>query len=209
MFLYASGFVDAQKYSFDQWTDAFASSRQADGSYLINKEQWLEKKKFHYRGKIDVPFDPMIIEERDHTEEEVTRLLADKILPGTIFDKSYLPTAINNLKAQGKLVNGKLSVDLATKKYLLSLMNQYPSPLRVLQVTVHKLKQARKGDRQMTQDEQQQSAFIAGASAQQIAASRLSDMMKSTQGDVKSQSSSQGGISLKDLQKKKSSPKKI
>lgn len=208
MFLYATGFVDAQKFSFEQWLNAFASSRQANASYLITKEQWLEKKKFHYTGPVHPPFDPMGIEEKDYSEQEVTKILTQDLIPATTFDKSYVPQVINNLKAQGRFIGGKFKIDSNVKKYLTEVIKQYPSPLRVLQVTVHRLIKAKKGDVQSAKEELQRSSFIAGASAQQIASNRLSTMV----GAAKAASTpmSQGeGISLKDLQKKRKTTQKI
>ncbi|QQR80567.1 MAG: hypothetical protein IPJ69_14980 [Deltaproteobacteria bacterium] len=208
MFLYATGFVDTQKYSFEQWLNAFTSSRQSNGSYLVSKEQWLEKKKYHYSGPVNPPFDPMTIEEKEYTEQEITKLLTQDLIPATSFDKSYVPQVINNLKAQGRLINGKFKIDQNVKKYLTEVIKQYPSPLRVLQVTVHKLLKAKKGDVASAKEELQKSSFFAGASAQQIASSRLSNMV----GNAKTTApipEEGAGISLKDLRKKRLSTQKI
>ncbi len=209
MFLYATGFVDTQKYSFEQWLNAFATSRQSDGSYLLTQAQWLEKKKFHYTGPIHPPFDPMSLEEREYTEQEITKLLTQDLIPATSFDKSYVPQVINNLKAQGRFVNGRFKIDTNVKKYLTEVIKQYPSPLRVLQVTVHKLLKAKKGDVASAKEELQKSNFYAGASAQQIASSRLSSMVGATKSASSSDSPEGTGISLKDLQKKRKSTQKI
>src|SRR5262245_56516548 len=94
-FLYASGFVDAKKYGFQNWMDAFKPSRQADGSYVISREQWMEKKKYHYEGPINPPWDPMSLEEREYTEKEIQEIIAKKIIPCTLFDPSYGQTYLN------------------------------------------------------------------------------------------------------------------
>ncbi len=212
MFLYMSGFVDARKYSFTQWVEAFKPSRRQNGHYWLTKEQWLDKKKFHYTGPVNAPFDPMTMEEKDYTEQEVLKLLKDKILPGTMFSPAYAPTVINNLKAQGRLINGKFRVDRELKKYLLGVMNQYPSPMRILEVGVDKMRKAKKGDAKFAQEQVQKSAFTAGSTAQQIAAARLSSIMGSGRSEPSTTpkpGKEEGGISLKDLQKRRVTPGKI
>ncbi len=209
MYIYMSGFVDARKYSFKQWLDSFASSRQPNGHYRVTYEQWMEKKKYHYAGPIKPPFDPMTMEERDYTEQEVTRLLTDRIVPGTMFNPSYVPTIINYLKAQGRLVNGKFRVDLELKKYLLSMMNQFPSPMRVLEISVDRMRRSKKGDATLAQQALQKSGFTAGSSAQMITQARLANILgTSAKGAPPSQEApKEAGISLKDLQKKRPTSK--
>lgn len=211
MFLYMSGFVDAKKYSFKQWMEAFTPSRRPNGHYWVLKEHWLEKKKYHYTGPVKIPFDPMKMEERDYEEQEITKLLTEKILPGTMFNVAYAPTIINNLKAQGRLINGKFRIDQELKKYLLGVMNQYPSPMRILEVSVDRMRKAKKGDRKLMQEQIQKSAFSAGSTAQQIAAARLSSLMGSGRAAAPAETPAkeEAGISLKDLQKKRVSPGKI
>src|SRR5579885_3697785 len=85
-FLYASGFVDAKKYTYKQWMDSFDASKKADGTYVVSHEQWMEKKKFHYNGPIKEPWDPMTLENREYTEKEIEQILINKVLPCTIFD---------------------------------------------------------------------------------------------------------------------------
>ncbi|GEM_PF-2563477 len=207
MYLYASGFVDAQKYSFKQWSEAFASSLQSDGSYRVSAEQWAEKKKFHYRGPINPPFDPLSLEERVYAEKEITRVLTDQFIPSTIYSTSYVPSILNHLKTQGKMIQGEFHIDLEFKKRLLAIIDQQPSPLRVLQVIVHQLKSQKKGNVKLTQEDLQKSGFEAGATAQQIASARLSDLMGTKEANP--QTTSRENISLKELQRKRKTSDKV
>lgn len=210
-FLYASGFVDAKKYTYKQWLDAFDPSKQANGSYVVSHEQWMEKKKFHYDGPINPPWDPMALEERDYTEKEITELLVQKILPCTVFDSSYAQTYINNLKAQAKLVNGVAFMDKAAKDYILQVINQFPAPMRVLEVAVWGLKKAKKGITQAAQTRIQESGFATGATAQQIFANRLADLAKTPAAKQPQAApvSDKPAVSVKDLQKRRATPGKI
>jgi len=204
-FLYASGFVDAKKFTYKQWLDSFDPSKQADGTYVLSFEQWMEKKKFHYNGPIKQPWDPMSLEDREYSEKEITDLLVQKVLPCTVFDSSYAQVYINNLKAQGRLVNGKALVDKFAKEYILQVINQYPAPMRVLEVSVWGLKNRKKGITQAAQSRLQQSGFAQGATAQQIFANRLADLAKAPtkQAPIPPPATDKPAISLKDLQKRR------
>jgi hypothetical protein len=208
-FLYASGFVDAKKYSYKAWVDAFEPSKQEDNSYVISHAQWMDKKKYHYDGPINPPWDPMTLEEKEYTEKEVTEIIAKKIIPCTVFDDSYTQVYVNNLKAQGRLVNGKARIDKPAKEFILSIINQYPSPMRVLEVSVYGLLNAKKGSRKAAQENLQKSGFAAGATAQQIFSSRLADLAKTQPKEVPAQPvTDKPAVSLKDLQKRRA-PGKI
>lgn len=210
-FLYATGFVDAKKFTYKQWLDSFDPSKQPDNSYIISKEQWLEKKKFHYDGPIHPPWDPMALEDREYTEKEIQDLLVEKVLPCTVFDATYAQVYINNLKAQGRLVNGKAIIDKVAKEYILQVINQYPCPMRVLEVSVYGLRNMKRGKTQTAQDQIQKSGFAAGMTAQQIYSSRLADLAKKQAPKVAPAApvSNNPAISLKDLQKKRRAPGKI
>ena len=209
-FLYATGFVDARKFTYKQWLDSFDPSKQPDGGYIISREQWLEKTKFHYDGPIHPPWDPMTLEEREYSEKEIHDLLVEKVLPCTVFDASYAQVYINNLKAQGRLVNGKANVDKPAKEYILQVINQYPAPMRVLEVSVYGLRNVKRGKTQAAQDQVQKSGFAAGMTAQQIYAGRLADLAKKQAPKTAPVApvTDKPAVSIKDLQKRRT-PGKI
>lgn len=210
-FLYATGFVDAKKFNYKQWLDSFDPSKQPDGSYIVSKEQWMEKRKFYYDGPIHPPWDPMAVEEREYSEKEIHDLLVEKVLPCTIFDASYAQVYINNLKAQGRLANGKAKVDKPAKEYILQVINQYPSPMRVLEVSVYRLRDTRLGQTQAAQNQIQKSGFAAGMTAQEIHAQRLASLSKtpSAAKQTPPPASDKPAISIKDLKKKRRTPGKV
>ena len=208
-FLYVSGFVDIKKNSFKSWIDAFAPSRRKDGSYAVTHDQWVEKKKFRYTGRVGVPFDPMSIEEKQYTEVEVIKLLTEKIIPNTIYDESYIPQVLNNLRAQKKLVNGIATIDRKTKEYVAQIVNNYPSPTRILEILVDALRKSRGSKNAMSQLEAQKSGFAAGMTAQQIAASRLNEIAKEVKQAESQVANETPSVSLKDLKKKKRSPGRV
>lgn len=201
-FLYISGFVDIKKYNFQEWINAFASSRQKDGSYLISHDQWVEKKKFRYSGPVGVPFDPMTIKEEEYSEQEFIELLKTKVIPNTIFDQSAIPRIVAEFKLQKKIQNGKIGVDKALKKMILDTVNDHPSPLRVLQVMVDTMRRKKGLGKSFSQFDLQKSQFSAGRTAQEIAKARLAEIAREIQ---RAETPVPEGptVSLKDLGRKR------
>lgn len=204
-FLYFSGFVDAKKFTCDKWIEAFKSSQQTDGSYAISEKQWLEKKRFHYGGPVDPPWDPMTIKDGEYSEKEIRKIIVEKVIPCTVFNEKMAEVYLNNLKAQGRLANGRGSINKPVKEYILQIINQYPSPLRVLQISVHGLRRLKRGFTQAAQDQVQKSAFTSGMTAQQIYASRLASLAKqqAPKETAPSPALDKPAVSVKDLQKRR------
>jgi hypothetical protein len=203
-FLYLSGFVDITKNTFKDWIDAFASSKQKDGSYTVTHDQWLEKKKFRYEGPVGAPFDPNSVQEKEYTEEEFTQLLHTKIIPNTQFDASAAPRIMETVKKQNKFKDGKVILDKTLKKELVDVINTYPHPLHILRTMVQAIREG-KGEEALTkftQSEAQKSNFAAGKTAQQIAQARFAEIAKALQADAIPESKVPS-ISLKDLKKGK------
>jgi predicted DNA binding CopG/RHH family protein len=200
-FLYLSGFVDVDKFSFQEWADSFRSSRQKDGSYRITHEQWLEKKKFRYSGPIGVPFDPMSLEEREYPEAEFLKILSEKVLPNTIFDRKSAPKLMENLRLFKKLHGGKVTLDKEVKQALTQILTDYASPRRFMEMTVENLRKQKDAKAALSEIESQRSKFAAGKTAQEIAAARLSEIAK----EIKKEATTAAGpsVSLKELKKKK------
>jgi len=200
-FLYVSGFVDIAKNGFKEWLDSFADSRQKDGSYIVSHDQWVSKKKFRFTGKIGDPFDPMALPEREYTEGEFVKLLTEKVIPNTIYSPSYIPQFLNDLRAQKRLVNGKIRLDQGAKAFLTRTVNSFPSPTRILELMVAALKEQKGSGFKSTQLSAQKSNFAAGSTAEKMIQARLAEIAKETQ---KAEPAPKGPtVSLKDLQKKK------
>lgn len=202
-FLYVTGFVDVKKYSFKDWSDAFLPSRKKDGSYLVTHEQWIEKKKFRYAGPIGTPFDPTTLEEKEYTETDFVQLLQDGVVPNTyMIDEKAIPQMVANLKAQGKIKGGRILIDKTIKKSIAQLIDNYPSPLRILELMASELIKVKKGERGKASGAAQKSGFAKGKTAQEIAASRLAEMTKTLK-EAGAAMPEIPSVSLKELKKKK------
>lgn len=208
-FLYVTGFVDIKKYSFKEWIDSFLPSRQKDGSYLVSHDGWREKKKFRYEGPVTPPFDPNAIVEEEYTEADFIQLINDRVVPNTfMIEEKAVPELIQRLKAAKKIKDGKIFVDRAVKKGITLLVDQYPSPRRVLELMTFELKKVNKAEGEKARRGAEKSGFKAGRTAQEIAATRLAEMSRTLRAAGVPMPSIPGipgipEVSLKDLKKRK------
>ncbi|MBI4196965.1 MAG: hypothetical protein HY539_04000 [Deltaproteobacteria bacterium] len=201
LFLYANGFVDHRKYTLDAWIKAFDECRQSDGSYKITKQQWLAKESYRYSGPVEEPFDPHRLQERDFTEAEFEAVLKYFVCPSTWINESSIPIILDDLRKRKKLVNGKIRIDPAVKKEIQEVLDKFPSPLRVLQLDVARIR--KRGRFKEPVRQKNMTAYVAGIDAQKLASARLNQLAK-TKAPVPEETAPQtGGIPLKDLMKKK------
>ncbi|OGQ30577.1 MAG: hypothetical protein A3I75_00415 [Deltaproteobacteria bacterium RIFCSPLOWO2_02_FULL_50_16] len=127
--MYHNGFVNFEKYSKDQWVEAFHSSRQKKGSYQITKKDWLKKTPFRYNGRVQTPFDPMTIKEGPWKPEELKKLIKTKIYPRTTVSEKIFEDMLENAKKLGKFVDDHFVLTKAFKISIKNFFVNYPSPL--------------------------------------------------------------------------------
>lgn len=142
-YLYLHGFVDSNRYGYQEWKDAFADTRQDDGSYLVSKEKFLTLRKFRYAGPVFKPFDPDKIREGEWSDEEIQKLFEFSFKPSCALIDEVFWNSINALKKQGFVNNGKLLVNKAVKTQLKFLIDKWPSPRRKLEQEVQRIREER------------------------------------------------------------------
>ncbi|OGQ30565.1 MAG: hypothetical protein A3B79_05545 [Deltaproteobacteria bacterium RIFCSPHIGHO2_02_FULL_50_15] len=221
-FLYFTGFVDTRKYTLEEWQKAFLDARLPNGTYKVKKEQWMAKKHFRYNGPVDKPFKPLEdLEEREYAEAEITNILKNKIIPSTSVDEKTILGYIGHYKSRGLIVDGRMKMDKTTKRDIHNLLEMYPSPLRVLQVNVQKVReQQASGKVEKDEGDKAQlttSQFIAHQQQDRIAAAQLSSLLKTGAAPSRPQAARpqapqpapDKGLSLKDLQRARTRTHKI
>ena len=202
IFIYASGFVDAEKYSLDQWIAAFAESKQKDGSYLITYKQWMAKEPFYYTGPVHEPFDPMKIPEREFTEAEFVDMWRKCIIPSSQSSEAKIPQVLGDLKKQGVLKDGKIMVDEGVKKQIGYFLLAYPSPLRVLEIKIQQMMQGEVATTGSETLDAMASGYVRGASKVQATQDRLSKLLGGHVKPAQPAKKPDDELSVKDLQKK-------
>ncbi len=203
VYLYANGFVDAEKFSLEAWLEAFASSKQKAGGYRVTHAQWMEKKKFRYAGFVDKPFDPSRLKDAEYSEAEFATLLADYLVPSTWLKTSSIPQVLKNYQSAGKFKNGKYIVDQAVKNDFAKMLQRFPSPLRVLQIDVHGMP---KGMSQASGSTSHSSQFTQTVDAGEKAFKKLEALFQSPIKQKESAASNAATTTLKDLLKAKRRP---
>lgn len=201
IFLYSSGFVDAEKFSLDDWVDAFKESRQQDGSYHVTHPQWLDKQKYYYAGPILEPFNALKIPEREYTTDELIDLFKTCIVPSSQMSEDKIPILLQEYEKQGLLKDGKFQMTMKQKKDLHDSIKQFPSPLHVLEVNVERMQQGATEPTVTEVSGARDSQFVHGASASKTATAQLESLLG---GKTKPAPSLEGKetVSLKDLQKR-------
>lgn len=194
IFLYANGFVDFRKYTAAAWVEAFTESKQKNGSYRVTREQWLAKEKYRLNEPVGEPFDPGRLKEKEITEAEFAAVLKHFICPSTWIPEANIPNMLEYYRKNKKLANGKIRIDPSIKKEFKDVLEKLPSPLRVLQLDVARVR----GKRKTTGGK---SAYVAGADAQKVAAERLRQLSQ-TRPAPKTETAKKEGIPLKELKKR-------
>lgn len=135
-YLYNNGFVDTQTYTLDEWLLAFLDYRQADGNFRLNKDQFLELRKYRYDGIIRTPFDALRVREGKWTEDDLWKLYHLSIKPSSTITDRQFTLMLDGLKKKGLFKDNEYTIDAAFKQRLNTLIIQNPSPLRRLEMRI-------------------------------------------------------------------------
>lgn len=129
------GIIDTARFSIAQWRAAFDQHRQPDGSYLVTKEEFLDKEKYRYKGEIMVPFDAMLINEGKYTDEGLKELVDESIAPSCSLSISELNKFIEGLKNEFRdRETNLIKIESPAKIKIKNLILAHPSPLRRLEL---------------------------------------------------------------------------
>ncbi len=132
--LYELGFVDTEAFTLEQWLDAFEPVRQMDGTYLLNRDEFLALDKYRYKGEIRIPFDAMEINEGKYTDEGLEDLIHASIMPSCGLPKEEQQKFYDALKKEFRQGDGLILIKKPAKERIRALLNASPSPLRRLEV---------------------------------------------------------------------------
>lgn len=133
--MWDSGIVDTKQYPIAAWRAAFDVHRQADGTYLLSKEEFLSKETYRYKGEIMVPFDAMQINEGKYTDEGLNELFDASIAPSASLSPAELKKFLDDLKTLFREPNGLVKIGKEAKTQIRDIIDQNPSPLRRLELT--------------------------------------------------------------------------
>jgi hypothetical protein len=132
--LYINGFVDAEQFTLKEWMSAFEPFRQADGTFLLNKDNFLALDPYRYKGEIRVPFDAMKINEGRYTDEGLDDLVSASVAPSCKLSPEKLGEFFDTLKKDFRQADGLILIKADAKTRIGTLLESNPSPLRNLEL---------------------------------------------------------------------------
>lgn len=129
--LYNNGFVDTELYKREDWVKAFEPHKTAEeDTYVVTKEEFLEKEKFRYKGEIMVPFEPLLINEGKYTDEGLQELIDLSIAPSCSLPKRDVQKFFDEFKAKYREKDNLIRMDMEGKRRVAYLIYENPSPMR-------------------------------------------------------------------------------
>lgn len=133
-FLWWMGFVDTERYGMEEWKAVFEPFRQADRTFLLNKDNFFALDKYRYKGEIRIPFDAMKINEGKYTAEGLDDLIKASIAPSCSISPEKLAEFFATLKKDFRQPDGLILIKADAKKRIKTLLHKNPSPLRNLEM---------------------------------------------------------------------------
>lgn len=143
--LWWMGFVDTNAHSMDEWKKAFEPYRQHEGFYLLNRDEFLSLDRYRYKGEIHIPLDAMMINEGKYTDEGLDELIEASIVPSCFLPRDKLNEFFEALKSEFRQGDGLILIKKSAKERIKALLEQYPSPLRNLEILLDEMIK-KKGD---------------------------------------------------------------
>lgn len=132
--LWQHGFVDTVKHTIDKWRAAFDGHRRPSGSYVLSRADFVAKEAYRYKGEIHIPFDALKINEGLYTDEGFQELVDESVKPSVSIAIGQFDKYFSALKKTVRQPAGLLKIDMRAKRELRKFIDQYPSPLRRLEL---------------------------------------------------------------------------
>lgn len=205
-YLYYHGFVNSRLYSLKQWKSALGHFKEKDGSYVLNKEQFLALAPFRYTGPSHDVFDVNKLPEGPWSEEDLKALYAESVSIASDITEKMFWALINTFKENKENLddNGKLFLNETVKAGLFIAIEKFPSPRRRLEQEVNRLRDQRSKDLNANQVQRDKSGFNVGTTKKEDTLEALKKFEgKSTASKAAEQTttSSEEELDLKKLRK--------
>ncbi len=208
-YLYLTGFVDAKRYTLEEWEAAFQDCLQPDGSYLISKEKFLSLGKYKYSGPIKNPLDAMKIREGWYELDTWHTFCIKGIIPSTTLTAEHLVQAEKLMKEGGQILNGRIRIDKAAKLRIKKILDDYPSPTRRRELAVDEIHQKRvQAEVARSQSSVVRTTFEKGEKVGDRQKKDLKETLLKAANISKKGKEEPATLSLKDLKKKSKASKK-
>lgn len=201
VYLYHNGFVDAIKYSLDQWMAALAPFKNKDGSgYTLDRRSFMMLKVFRYHGPSHEVFEPAKLRGGPWPDDELEYLFQNSVKFSSTITKDIFWRSVEALKKKGFVDgSGQLNVNDTVRKQFEYLVEKFPSPQRRLEKEVRRLREERDAERSLHQKNRDASSFTIGTSQSEEDLEKFKELEnKASPKPVESESA---GIDIKSLKK--------
>jgi hypothetical protein len=89
-YLYNSGLVDTNRFTFKQWEQAFADSLGEDGKYWVTHKKMLFLGFFRYSKTVGEPFDPLRLRTGKWPIERLWRVYENSVIPSCSLPSEFI-----------------------------------------------------------------------------------------------------------------------
>ena len=203
-YLYFNGFVDTPRYSFQDWQKAFEPFRQKEGSFKLNKEQFLSLRQYRFDGPIHELFEVERLREGPWPDSELEFLYEKSISISSTISKEVFLRSITALKKQGYVdKKGNLIINDAVRKQFHYLLEKFESPRRRLEKEAKRLREEKDELKQASQKNRDASSFAIGKSQTEFEAERLKELETAEDQNEPKKAPAQEKISKDPTQEKK------
>jgi hypothetical protein len=115
-FLYYSGLVDTERFTLQQWEDAFKDCLGEDGRYWVSHEKMLWLGRFRYCRTVGEPFDPLNMRTGQYSVDRLWKLFENSIIPSCSLPKEFLKNTFDQMFRKKKSVTEIFSKELKEAK---------------------------------------------------------------------------------------------
>ena len=179
-YLYSRGFVDSQRFTLEQWKQAFAPYKTKDGNFVLTREQFLKLDVYRFKQIVGEPFEPLKLREGAWPDYELAYLWQSTIKPSSTITFEIFEKSVEIYKKKGKVnALGHLMVDEDVKKQLQYLLERFPSPKRILEKEVAKIREKRGEKIANATKNRDNSAFTVGQSQQEVKHNQFQNLQAS------------------------------
>lgn len=140
--LYECGLVDTQRVTLDQWREFFTPYRKPDGAYYLDHEAIIKMGQYRYHKIVGTPFDVAKIRRGKYSIQRFTQLMETSVYPSTSLPKQTFETSFQNEIRKHADSEGNIEIGDAVINKIATLLKQYPSPKRRLELSVLELEEA-------------------------------------------------------------------
>lgn len=138
--MWIGGFIDTERIKLDDWIDALDPYKLGDSKFHFDYDQFVSLDQYRYKGEIRIPFDPMNVENGKYTEESIDQLFDLTIKTSCSLPYADLKNYAEEFKKIYRIPNGDLiNVNEDARLQLVTLLEDYPSPLRNLEILLDNL----------------------------------------------------------------------